>query len=139
MLEAEQKRLSTLVRRVQQDLKTHPAERVSLWPGDAALLVRAAELSLKAPVPRGAPPTSAGFHLWIAAHYLWLQSQRPKGTLDDVAEAWGLSPQAVDKIMKRHRAEARALLAQMGNDAGIESLIGEWVDAFRALRGAEPT
>jgi hypothetical protein len=132
----ERQRLEAIARRVRQDLKANPAERITLWPTDAAVLVRAAERDIRSPTPKGAPPTSAGFHVWIAAHYLWGQSQTPKGTLDDVAEAWSLSPQAVDKIMKRHRAQARALLAEFGEDAGIESLINEWIDVFRALRGA---
>jgi hypothetical protein len=134
--EAERRRLSALINRLKPSLAAHMAAPITLWPVDVALLVRAAERDIRSPMPKGAPPTSAGFHVWIAAHYLWGQSQTPKGTLDEVAEAWSLSPQAVDKIMKRHRAQARALLAELGDDAGIESLINEWLDAFRALRGA---
>lgn len=53
MCEADLRRLADLVRRLRAEMAAHPSEQIWLWPTDAALLVRAAELDLAAkPSPK---------------------------------------------------------------------------------------
>jgi hypothetical protein len=137
--EAERRQLFALLNRLKPELAAHMAAPITLWPTDAALLVRAAERALKAREAQGAPATSAGFHLWISADYQLRQWQKPKGTLAEVAQAWGLSRQGLDKIIAMHRDQARVLLAELGDDAGMAALIDEFRNVFRALQAAAPT
>ncbi len=82
---------------------------------------------------RGAPPQLGEFHKWIAAHAL-SHGDKYESMVYEVRAAWGISKAAIDKALKGHGSEARALLAALGPDpADIKLNIEIMAEAFRTL------
>ena len=122
--------------RVKRQLR-EARETVVLFEPDAALILRALDEKLG----RGAPEMLAGFHLWIAVDALARRDRGEKAVVADklVAKAWDVSIKLVEKVTRKHRAEARVRIDLFGRDSHvIDSNIDPFRRAFLVLGKEQP-